>query len=141
VSLQDKIEKLEATNAELEFKLHDFETGYAGAMKLLKSANEKIAVLEAKLKEHEQSGLIVYGRKIETLNNTIRVLEAKLERCKELNNLMIDAVHEHDVELGIKTDGRSTIRTIIAKELAAITADSIKDNAPIQVTGSQEGQS
>lgn len=50
MSLRDKIETLEAANADLEFKLHDFETGYRGAMKLLQAANDKTENLKSLLR-------------------------------------------------------------------------------------------
>ena len=82
----------------------------------LESENQ---VLKAKLKEHEEKGLAIYGRKIEVLNQTVRVLEAKLEMCNEQRNGFIygDGDYRYNAKVIIDEEDQ---------ELDSITAESIK---------------
>jgi len=69
------------------------------------------ATLKAQLKEHEDKGLTIYGRKIEVLRGTIDTLEAEnatlkaqLEKCKQQrdNLIMVRRYKHKDNELMIE---------------------------------------
>ena len=79
----------------------------------------------ARLKEeNEQNGLIVYGRKIETLNNTIRVLEARIKTA--LATLNVLANRGETMKLRYEPQWYEDLASGTIDELSAINIDSIK---------------
>lgn len=81
---QKKIEELEKLNVEfsdLRVKTLTFESELQKTE--LARQRDEITQLKAQLKEHEDKGLAIYGRKIDVLNGTVRVLEAKLAKVYE----------------------------------------------------------
>ena len=119
ISMTDCVDCLEAEHASFGDETHLSKSQ-------LTAAQDEITLLKAQLKEHEDKGLAIYGRKIDVLNGTVRVLKAKLAKAVEQRNSEAKEVIELKGMENFNEFDLALVIRVYNEELSRITLETIK---------------